>query len=208
MAIMTRYGQAGYAAALRKLLPVGPLWAFARESVMARLIDGLAAIWADVETRAAALLERESDPRRAVEMLPDWEQMVGLPDTCLKTDDMTIAERQQAVVAKLTARGGQSRRYFIDLAATLGYVITITEFSPFVYGRSRYGDPFWIYGTPGIRFTWVVEVASPRIVWFRYGEGVYGRDPHQSISRAEDLECLLHRWKPDHTALIFNYTGT
>ena len=35
----------------------------------------------------------------------------------------------------------------------------------------------------------------------------YGHDPHLRIGLADDLECLLNRWKPAHTQIIFDYSG-
>ena len=41
----------------------------------------------------------------------------------------------------------------------------------------------------------------PSLIWFRTGSGggQTGVDPHLRIGRADDLECLLERWKPAHT---------
>ncbi|MEM1046493.1 MAG: putative phage tail protein [Pseudomonadota bacterium] len=195
-----------YTTAFLNLMPRGAAWNTAVGSFFYRLARGFAAQWARLDARAVTFLERESDPARAVEMLPDWERVTGLPDKCTPAV-LTIPERQQAVVSKLRSRGGLSRAYFIELAASLGYEITITEFSPVVMGRSRFGDPFWRFGSPFVRFYWLVTVASPRITWFRFGLGVMGQDPHQNIVRAEDLECKFRDLKPDHTVLIFQYTG-
>src|SRR5690606_22069685 len=118
---------ADYAEGLAALLPRGPAWPRDTNSVLMRLIAGLAEIWgANVDSRAADLLERESDPRAALELLPDWERVAGLPDACL-AEPLTIADRQKALIARLTILGDQSIAFFLQLAEALGYEITIIE---------------------------------------------------------------------------------
>jgi uncharacterized protein YmfQ (DUF2313 family) len=44
-------------------------------------------------------------------------------------------------------------------------------------------------------------------MWFRCGSGQCGVDPHLLIGHAEDLECILARWQPAHTQIIYDYSG-
>ena len=85
------------------------------------------------------MLEVESDPRSTIELLPDWERNWGLPDPCYK-EPQSIAERQLALVMRMTLMGGQAREFFIDIAAMIGYTITITEYRPFFIAMDRCGD--------------------------------------------------------------------
>ncbi|MEH2565342.1 YmfQ family protein [Bradyrhizobium sp. AZCC 2289] len=129
-----------YADAFLSLLPQGQAWPrHAPDSTMARGIDGLCDYWGFVDGRAADLLETESDPRTTVELLHDWERNWGLPDPCY-TAQQTIGQRQLALVMRMTMRGAQSREFFIEVAAMLGYSITITEYRTFVVGIDRCGD--------------------------------------------------------------------
>ena len=80
----------------------------ARQHAGARVI-GLCDYWGFVDGRAADLLERESDPRQTVELLPDWERNWGLPDPCYE-EPQSIGERQLALVMRMTMLGSQSRR--------------------------------------------------------------------------------------------------
>jgi uncharacterized protein YmfQ (DUF2313 family) len=57
------------------------------------------------------------------------------------------------------------------------------------------------------RYYWTVHVANARLTWFRCGGGQCGIDPHLLIGMATDLECLLQKWKPAHTQIIFDYSG-
>jgi uncharacterized protein YmfQ (DUF2313 family) len=237
-----------YRDAFLELLPQGPAWPkHTIDSVLWQSCDGLNNYWGYVDGRAADLLERESDPRTTLELLPDWERNWGLPDPCW-SEAQTIGQRQQELVLRMTMIGGQSRQFFIDTAAHLGYSITISEYRPFMVGMDRCGDsrvygdgtnPMFsdtfvrgylpVYNTNGERiaqgelseypnyglgpdinrFYWQVHVHLAPLTWFRVGGGggQCGVDPHLRIGFANDLECILNRWKPAHTQIIFDYTN-
>ena len=212
---------AEYAQAFNALLPTGPAWPREPDRVLQKFVAGLAGIWGDpVESLAALLLTQESDPRSTVVLLPDWEKAWGLPDACAPSPN-SIAERQQALVAKMTLLGGQSREFFIAAAASIGYQIRIREYSPFMCGVSEVGDTRrldagvggdgahyrWEIGSPDMRFYWTVSVDSVRIANFHVGAGICGVTPLLGFSLPVDLECLLMRWKPAHTEVIFDYTS-
>jgi len=148
--------------------------------------------------RAADLL-RELDPRTTVELLTDWETALGLPDACVPAGQ-TIQQRRSAVVAKYTSLGGQSRQFYIDLAAALGYTITITEFRPFRAGISVAGDPLtngdWI-------FAWQVNAPETTIFEFRAGQSTAG-EPLRNWGN-DELECAISAVKPAHTEVLFAY---
>ncbi|CAM5772025.1 hypothetical protein LMIY3S_03705 [Labrys miyagiensis] len=207
-----RRGQADYQAALAGLLPTGPAWPRDPDSVLMRVLFGLAGVWGLVDGRAADLLERESDPRLTIEMLSDWERAFGLPDPC-SIETQTYQDRINALVTKMTMLGGQSRAFFIAVAAQLGYDIKIVEYSPYQTGIMRVGSTIdadhqyrWQLGPPSIRFYWTVQLFATRWSWFRAGSGMVGIDHMLNISLATDLECLIRRYKPAHTEVIFDYS--
>jgi uncharacterized protein YmfQ (DUF2313 family) len=208
-----RRGGDDYADALAALLPPGLAWPREPETVLMTALRGLAQVFGFFDSRAADLLERESDPRRTVELLPDWERNWGLPDPCI-AEPLTIADRQIALVTKMTLLGGQSRQFFVDASARIGYKIRITEYAPFMCGVSRcgdtrdqWGDWRWEIGPPEMRFYWTVHIDKARLSWFRASSGQAGVDPHLRIGIATDLECLLRRWKPGHSDIVFDYSG-
>src|SRR5215831_12979734 len=213
-----------YAQQFLTLLPQGQAWPRDQDSTLVRTCDGLAQYWGQlddptginrgVDARAADLLEIESDPGQTLELLTDWERNWGLPDKCV-AEPLTIGERHVALVNKMRMMGAQSRQFFIDLAASIGYTITITEYSPFMTGISRCGDTTafnpdeptknrWMLGPPENRFYWTVHVQTLKFVYFRTGGSQCG-DRLMSIGLATDLECLLRRYKPAHTEIIFDY---
>ena len=234
-----------YKEAMLRLLPQGEAWPRHPESILYKVVQGLAAYWGFVDARAADLLERESDPRTTIELLPDWERNWGLPDPCYEAPQ-TIDQRQQALVMRMTMLGSASREFFIGVAAQIGYTITITEYRTFVVGIDSVGDarvygeagapnppmrnvwgnpimdargdayvkegelsewPYYGLGPDLNRFYWTVHVSGASLIWFRCASSQCGVDPHLRIGLADDLECLLNRWKPAHTTIIFSYSG-
>lgn len=204
-----------YAEALAALLPTGEAWSRDPDSDLMGYVRGQAEVWgALVDPRAADLLQLELDPRYTTEMLPDWERAFGLPDPCVQ-EPYTLEERRLALINRIAAEGGQSRAYFYGIAARLGYVIRIIEYSPFQAGISRCGDTRatgtngeqyrWQVGPPETRFYWTVRIFGSRISWFRAGAGQCGIDHMVRFSQAMDLECLFNRYKPAHTEIIFDY---
>lgn len=209
---VTRSGS-DYAYAFARLLPRGKAWSRDQNSTIMKTVAGLTAIWGTVEQYASTLLERESDPRQTVLLLPDWERNWGLPDPCLVTPQ-TIGDRQRALVNKMTTIGGQSRAFFIQAAALEGSTIQIKEFSPFMCGISQCGDTRdefgqyrWYIGPPEMRFYWTAQVGDARLTWFRAGVGQAGVDHHLTIGIPIDADCLLNRWKPAHTQVVFDFSN-
>jgi uncharacterized protein YmfQ (DUF2313 family) len=230
-----------YTEAFNALLPQGHAWPRSDDSILMKVCRGLCEYWGTVDGRAADFLERESDPRLTIEMLPDWERNWGLPDPCYEAPQ-TIDQRHLALMMRMTMLGSQSREFFIQVAAMIGYTITITEYRVFVVGIDGCGDcrvygdgsnpmfdawnkpicdptgnpvadgelsewPNYGIGPPGNRFYWTVHVTGATLTWFRVTSGQCGVDPHLRIGLADDLECLLNRWKPAHTEIIFDYSN-
>lgn len=237
---LRRLGQ-DYGTAFLTLLPQGQAWPKHPGTTLDLTCRGLAEYWGFVDSRAADLLERESDPRYTVELLPDWERNWGLPDPCYAAPT-DLEGRHQALIMRMTMQGAQSREFFIGIAAQLGYTITITEYRTFVVGIDHVGDarvygdgtnpmlnewgipiknphgdpvalgelseyPYYGLGPETNRFYWTVHVANASLTWFRCASGQCGVDPHLKIGVFDDLECLLNRWKPAHTQIIFDYSG-
>ena len=69
--------------------------------------------------------------------------------------------------------------------------------------------PHYGLGPPENRFYWTVHVDDAMLIWFRVATSAArcGVDPHLRIGIFDDLECLLNRWKPAHTEIIFDYSS-
>ena len=192
-----------YRAQLQALLPLGDAWSRDTSSTLGKFLAALAQEMGRLDSRAEQLLG-EALAASALELLPDWERIVGLPDACSSELATTLSERRQNVVSKLTAQNGCSRAWLIAFAARLGYAIEIDEYRPFITGLSRCGDR--LNGAAIVRHTWRVRVIGPRYTPFRTGASQCG-DLLGKITRAEDLECQLKRRKQAHTNLIVSYEG-
>ncbi len=189
-----------YLGLLQNLLPAGIAWTREKDSVLTALLEGLAVEPARVDDRALDLID-EADPRTTFELLTDWEQTCGLPDECTEAAE-TLQQRREAVVGKLTAIGGQTAEYFIEVAAQIGYLVTIDEFRPFRAGSSTAGDPL----TNGDwQFTWRVNAPEVTTWPFKVGQSTVG-EPLRKWGN-EKLECAINRLRPAHTHVIYAYGG-
>lgn len=203
-----------YLQMLQSLLPEGQAWNRERDSNTTALLTVSASELSKIHQRADDLII-ESDPRSTLEALTDWEDEAGLPDTCTGAED-TIQERRKSLVNRITSEGGQSLGYFVQIAESLGYEITIEEFRPFVCGQSQCGlgqmtegqitTTYGITDQADIRLNWRVTVIGSRVTWFQCGVSELGKDPLAKITNAADLECVLRQIKPAHTNLIVAYT--
>lgn len=189
-----------YIKMLLDLFPLGLAWPRDQDTDFYTTVDATAEEFTRMGVRSGDLIN-ELDPRTALESLPDWERMLGLPDECSReTDDRTTQVRRDEILAKLTQRGAISKQYYIDIAAQLGFTITIREFRPFQVGRSRAGDPLsngdWIFA---------FEVQGPILtfIYFRTGRNTVG-EPLR-IWGNEPLECTINKIKPAHTVAIFTF---
>lgn len=195
--MIVRSDIAAYRDQLIALLPPGAAWTVEPGSRRWQLLTAMAAEFARVDGRAADLRE-EADPRTAVELLTDWERVCGLPDPCAGPAE-TIAERRQRILRVLTSRGGQSRAYFIGVAAALGYAIEIDEFFTFTCVDDCIDA---INPPPDWPFTWRVRAPESTVRPFTAEAGC---DELLNTWGNAVLECVLSRLKPAHTHVIFTY---
>lgn len=186
---------------LQALLPQGSAWPRDDDALLTRLLSAFAAGLNQVDARGEQLVS-EVNPRATAELLADWERVTGLPDPCVVTaaQAQSLAQRRAALLARLAMLGGQSKAYFIALAAALGYSITVTEFRPFLAGRSHAGEPI----AANWKFTWQVNAQLNTVVPFRAGNAVAG-DPINSWGN-KALECVIGRFKPANTNVVFSYS--
>lgn len=192
--------EADYLQGLQALLPHGPAWSTDDSAMVTRMLGALAAEMARVDARVRRLID-EADPRTTGELLLDWERVAGLPDTCVAQSGQiqSAAQRRAALVARLTSIGGQSASYYVALAGSLGYTVTITEYKPFKAGASRSGD---IVGQAWA-FAWAVNAPTSTVTPFRAGQAVAGDAINGWGNKL--LECVLSKFKPAHTSVVFKY---
>lgn len=99
----------------------------------------------------AARVDAAMSPSTAGVDIGEWERLLGL----LPLPDAAQADRVAAVLAKLGELGGLSIPYFIRLAASAGYIVSITEPRAFRAGVGRCGDRLY---PEDIVFLWQVRI--------------------------------------------------
>jgi uncharacterized protein YmfQ (DUF2313 family) len=148
---------------------------------------------------AATQVLIDANPTTTQNLLAEWEESLGLPDHCTPLNP-SLQQRQAAVRAKFGARGALNLSYFIGLAASLGYTITITEFRPFCAGRPC-GTPD--YG-PAWAFAW--QVNAPQVNSFRFAAGHSNAGDPLSSYDAQELVCRITSNRPAETTVVFVFS--
>lgn len=131
------------------------------------------------------------------ELLPEWEQTLGLPDPCLGITP-SISERRNEAVARFIGLGGQSIPFFISYAANLGFTITITEFAPF---RTDFSGADTALADEGAAYLWLIT--SPDDGSWLFKTDIDTTDEALGGFGNTVLECELTRLQPAHTTLYF-----
>ena len=145
------------------------------------------------------------DPVGLVNLLPEWERALGIPDGCFDgtgTDD----ERRRAVITKMASLGVQTDQDFIDLAAVFGVTVQVQPgLDSVLYPASLTAAQarftivvtFQVQGLLGFTYTFEDRSLNPLI-----DDGLLFTDSQVPI-----LECLFARVKPANCQVIFLYAG-
>jgi len=193
------YTTADYVTRLQALLPRGRAWPRDASSVQAAVLAGLAESTAASNAAANQLLV-DAFPATTVAFLAEWEAALGLPGP-YGTLPGSTAGRQAAIVTALTNTGGQSKAYFIALAAALGMTITISEFVPYSVSQP--------VNTPiaGDQWAHSWQVNASVSIGISYTPPA-GLDIVQATPGFGNplLEALLSAYKPAHTLCVTSYT--
>lgn len=188
-----------YQRMLAGLLPRGPAW---NDQVVEHLVRAWAEEFARLDARIDVLIE-EADPRTANEMIADWERVLGLPDKCTADLGLSLIERRRLAWQKLTELGGQSRAYFIELAAKFGEPnVTITEFRQMTCNDDC-NDALY---SQADEFTWRVNVPHAAADFRLMNCNDDCNDALQMFT-PNLIECPIRERKPAHTTVIFSYTS-
>jgi uncharacterized protein YmfQ (DUF2313 family) len=173
--------QANYKNLIIKLLPQGQAW---RGANLTALVQAFA-IEAKRMSDKIEQIFAEAIPSTASDCLSDWESVCGLPESGTSLASTTLG-RQNNVIARLVATGGQNAAYFEQIGASLGYDVTITDaFRPFHVGNTV-GNA--LYSTAWM-FVFEVNVTN--------------------ASAADVIfENIVNKYKPAHTTALFEWAGS
>lgn len=131
-------------------------------------------------------LLNQTDPGVAVELLPDWENLLGIYNTCAYSLDLTLDQRQALSHVKFFYRGKiANAQFYIDIAEELGFSIIVVEYpsntGARIFGQAKFGlEPFGgIGGWSNIKITIIS------------GEPV------------DLLKCVINVMKPSHVYIYW-----
>lgn len=211
---LTAYDEGDYARALALLLPRGRAWATGPDSVLQRLMAAISAPFAALDLRIRRLWA-EADPDQALELLEEWEALLGLPDPCVGTNP-GLRSRQRIAAARLAAQGGQTIAYLKSLAARVGFVVEIEEHQA-ITCESAVGGPILSDAWAFVISVWVLDpelypapdrdpdvIAAATVTqgWLTC-EGSCD-EPLRTFG-SDVLECVLRRAAPAHAVVQLLY---
>ncbi len=182
-----------------QMLPAGLAWPKTRDSEMAQRFWAAAQEFHAIEVRNEQLL-KEMSVFTCDELFDEKESELGLPGDCIKLPQ-SLTERRNAMIAKYKLVGEQSRQMFIDAAADIGFVITITEYDSSNPGPQTEYQGVAIAGDDW-NFVWQINVDVDDGVLLTVGSPV--GSALQTFDQ-ELLECTMRAIAHDHRALFFNY---
>jgi uncharacterized protein YmfQ (DUF2313 family) len=191
------YALDDYKAALRALLPRGRAWPRDPDSVQAAVINGLAPSFVRLDARAQGLLA-DAFPATTLELLPEWEASLGLPDQC-EGPNQGLEQRRTQVVSRLVNTGGQSVGYYLGVIARLGYVgVTIDEFAPFRADRNTADSPLY---DSSWWMVWRINIPDFRVFYFQ--ADISAADEALLTIANDVILCVIPPLAPAHTTVIF-----
>lgn len=190
--------------ALSFLLPTGYAWPRDPDSVLMRVLRGVAAAFTEAHDFMRSTAEQWL-PHLTSARLAEWEDATGLPDGCFGAVQ-TVAIRRQLLLARLRGPTG----YYPDsspaapgaieaICANLGYTATVRYNTPFRCARDRVGDR--LGALDGKLYVHVVTETEP----FRVLVGRAGARLIERTLPDAKLACYLARVVPARYEVIVIY---
>lgn len=140
-------------------------------------------------------------PYGADETISDWERVVGISPAAGADQQQRI----DAVIAKLRQVGGLSIPYFTQLAAGLGYTVTIDEPQYAQAGVSRAGDVLY---DQDVIWVWQVQVQAAAPVTIQACAGTARAGDAITWFGDPVFEQIFNELKPAWTFVYFSYTAS
>lgn len=121
------HNQQEWTQALMLQMPRGAAWPSEQNGDLYKYVSGYAPRLEAVETNADLLLD-EMRPEKTIQLLPEWETYLGLPDC--QTGVQAFESRRNAVVEKHYRKGGLQPWNIEKLAADLGFTVRVEKIYP------------------------------------------------------------------------------
>lgn len=178
-------------------MPRGKAWPRELNADLTRFLRALALRLSRVENDSNALLN-EMRPESTFQLLPEWENYLGLPECDLPPG--TVEARRLAVVEKYHRKGGLASWQIEAVAAALGFTVKVNVILPHHCMRSCM-YPLW-----AARYRWILQIEVLSITGGRFTCLDNVMIPLIS-DRARELECLMTKYRLGGTAYDFIYLG-
>lgn len=149
----------------------------------------------DLTESAVGRLLLEMFPDTVVDYLPIWERVLAIAPA----SDAQRAERVNEILFRLRSLGRLDRQYYIDIAATVGYDITITELKPLMAGWAEAGQEVL---ADYVRWIWQVSITDGFTRYARAGSAAAG-EPIVWYRDKRHLDDIFNDLKPAHTLVVF-----
>lgn len=167
-------------------------------SKMFSMLKGFSAEFNRFESLLTTLKE-QFDIRSTVELISEWEDAVGIPDSCF-TNTSTIARRRLNVQAKIEADGVQSPAQLEQLIRNYGFTATVR--SGAFYSIFPIQFPWQFFGDEKTaRFTVVIDFEGQR------SSNLFPVSFPWSFTGDEtaQLRCFIQQLIPANCDLIFRF---
>ena len=185
---------------IRLLRPPGFASPTEPDDYVAALDRATALEFAALEASAEAMLP-EIDPDQSVNLLLDYERVLGPDPYGRDLSAMTLGQRQAIAGARWTEAATMCAGYFIRLGASLGVTITIDEIPLSECGTFECGTEVVAYP---VHLQFVVHLPAT-LEWtaecgvLEAGEPISGSEPNF-------LAAIIQREAPLHTVPVFYYS--
>lgn len=186
---------------VRRLWPIGRIWSPDDAPVQRAVIQGSA----DEVDRIYDFLDSlhsESIPFLSDQLLWEWLQVYGLPSRCLNYTTDPVALRNQLAKA-IPAGRNHNPQTFIDLAASFGITVAISNPQPTLSGWAQSGDP--IGSEEGI-YVWFITTDTVPGVSLECGYTESGT-PIFEWGTERPIECLFNKMQHSHRRFIYSHQG-
>jgi uncharacterized protein YmfQ (DUF2313 family) len=176
-----------YRKQLQSLLPPGKLWNRNEDSVLTKLLHGMAEELARIEGRAENLIA-EKLLNSTLELITEHELDFGLPENDQDLQP-TIELRRSELKSKILEVGQQDKGYYEEICLAFGYTIYIEEFRPAWCGIFSSGEAC---GDQKNIFFWKIHIDANLIT------ESFQVDLTKLIAKIENI-------KPGHTHVLFDF---
>ena len=188
---------------IHALLPAGRAWPEEADTTLDDLVQAIAVAFAEIDLNDANLLD-EIRPSTTFDLLPEWERVAGLPDSCSVLGS-TAAVRRASLLEKLVTKPSLHPSEFERIGRTFGVDITVSDLD-----QSR-AETWAAAQMPAVdvtngkwRFIWFITIPTSADVQ-RLNTLSDVDTAFLSVQRNTEMECRLQKANPAHTTLVIEY---